>query len=297
MSKQFNLDFLRLGTPEKTLIVEKILTVYFHEFTKSYVFEGEYHDFWELVYVDRGEVTVSADGTYYSLSKGDIIFHKPNEFHTISGNGKVPSNVLVTSFVSNSKNMSFFENKIMTLESLEIEFLRNYIFEARSIFKSNMGSLYVQSNRYGTPYIGSEQMMYLLLEQFLISLIRMETSEVRQNNQHDILSKEYDDEVIRHVLIYLEENLDQAVYLDDVCQKLFLSKTFLKKHFKEVTGFTVMEYLRLLRIQRAKELIREKNKTFTEIAEETGYNTIHHFSSSFKQLTGMSPSDYATSVK
>lgn len=297
MQDQFNLDFIGPDRPETFINVEKIVTVYYHEFTKSYSFAGEKHDFWELVYVDSGEVTVSADGTYYNLSKGDIIFHKPNEFHTISGNGFVPSNVLVTSFVARSPQMAFFENRIMNLKESETKFLSHYIIESRSVFKNSMGRLYEPSNRQARPYIGSEQMMYLLLEQFLITLVRLESDEKRVVKQHDLLKREYDDETVRHVIAFLETHLAETIHLDDICQKFFLSKTFLKNHFKAKTDFTVMEYLRILRINKAKELIRRKELTFTEVAERTGYNTVHHFSNSFKQLTGMTPSEYETSIQ
>ena len=78
-----------------------------------YSYTGEKHDFWELVYVDKGELEVAADYEGYKLKEGDIIFHKPNEFHNLWANGISAPNVLVISFVCHSPMMSFFENKIM----------------------------------------------------------------------------------------------------------------------------------------------------------------------------------------
>ena len=95
--------------------ISKIVTIHYHEFDKNFHFSGESHNFWEFVYVDSGAVLITASKKDYSLSKGDFIFHKPNEFHTISANKKSPANVFVISFVSTSKNMNYFKNKKGTL--------------------------------------------------------------------------------------------------------------------------------------------------------------------------------------
>ena len=50
-------------------------------------FTGESHDFWELVYADKGDVTVFADDKSFVLEQGNVIFHKPNEWHNVRANG------------------------------------------------------------------------------------------------------------------------------------------------------------------------------------------------------------------
>ncbi|MEG2287978.1 MAG: helix-turn-helix transcriptional regulator, partial [Ruthenibacterium sp.] len=58
-----------------------------------------------------------------------------------------------------------------------------------------------------------------------------------------------------------------------------------------------MEYFGTLKINAAKRIVREGNHNFTEIAVLLGYNSIHYFSRHFKKVTGMTPSEYASSVK
>ena len=60
---------------------------------------------------------------------------------------------------------------------------------------------------------------------------------------------------------------------------------------------SVMEYFKRLKIKEAKVLIRENNHNFTQIASILGYNSIHYFSRTFKNVTGMTLSEYANSVK
>ena len=100
---------------QEVISLDKIITIYYFEFASDYVFQGEKHDFWELLYVDKGEVEIMADTEGYRLEQGDIVFHKPNEFHSVWANGTIAPNIVVISFECLSQSMNFFENKILQL--------------------------------------------------------------------------------------------------------------------------------------------------------------------------------------
>ena len=76
-----------------------------------------------------------------------------------------------------------------------------------------------------------------------------------------------------------------------------LSKSTFKHIFKEVTGRPPIRYLIDLRITRAKQLIREENLNMTQIAASLGFHSVHYFSRYFKKATGLSPTQYANTVK
>ena len=97
--------------------INKIVTIHYYELDKNLCYDGESHNFWEMVYVDAGQIIVNANGNEYHLGQGDIIFHKPNEFHTLMADKKTAANVFVLSFVCSSEAMSFFKGKIMTIPS------------------------------------------------------------------------------------------------------------------------------------------------------------------------------------
>ena len=58
-----------------------------------------------------------------------------------------------------------------------------------------------------------------------------------------------------------------------------------------------MQYFQKMKIDRAKEMIREKKYNFSEISERLSFSSIHYFSRRFKAITGMTPSEYAASVR
>lgn len=84
--------------------------------------------------------------------------------------------------------------------------------------------------------------------------------------------------------------------MEDICRQVGLSASQLQKNFSAKIGHTVMGYLAELRIEEAKFLIRQRDLTFTEISEKLCFCSVHHFSRRFKQITGLTPSEYARSL-
>src|SRR4051812_17489955 len=110
------MEFIKTELKE-SLSITHIISLHYFEFSKDYIFQGEKHNFWEFLYVDKGEAEVLADTNGYKLKQGDIIFHKPNEFHSVWANQKVAPNLIVISFECKSAAMSFFQEKIFSLDS------------------------------------------------------------------------------------------------------------------------------------------------------------------------------------
>ena len=61
-------------TLEDTVVIDQIVSIHYFEYAKDFVFQGEKHDFWEFLYVDKGQAEVMADTDGYKLEEGDIIF-------------------------------------------------------------------------------------------------------------------------------------------------------------------------------------------------------------------------------
>ena len=103
-------------TSLKSLVsISKIVTIHYYEFDKNFVFDGESHDFWEMVYVDGGRVKVKSGEDECELSQGDVIFHAPNEFHSIRALDSSP-NFFVVSFVCTSPSMECLVGYRTTLD-------------------------------------------------------------------------------------------------------------------------------------------------------------------------------------
>ena len=162
----------------REISVDAVVTIHYFEHAKDYVFEGEKHNFWELVYVDKGRLEALADNQGFELEQGQIAFHKPNEFHNLYANGISAPNVVIVTFVCKSPAMTFFENKITYVTARQRELLARIIEEGGRAFDGPLGDPYtLQMSRNPNSPFGSEQLITLYLETFLIDMIRHATPE------------------------------------------------------------------------------------------------------------------------
>ena len=151
---------------------------------------------------------------------------------------------------------------------------------------------------------GSQQMIRLLIEQFLIHLARRYsasyTSVVRPKVTMPAAKStksKNDIEVYSLVTEYMKEHIRSHVTIEQICKDNLVGRSRLQKIFKNQCGLGIIDYFSKLKINSAKELIRSRHMNFTQISDYLGYTSIHYFSRQFKKETGMTPSEYASPIK
>ncbi|WP_139995253.1 AraC family transcriptional regulator [Paenibacillus paridis] len=288
-------------TPTKLnepLSIKQLVSFHYFEFSKDFAFEGEKHDFWEFVYVDKGELEVFADTDGYQLKQGDMIFHKPNEFHGVWANKKIAPNVIILSFICFSKEIAFFENKIFTLDAEQQELLAKIMKHGFAAFTPPFDDPRNHAlTRNSEAPIGSEQLIKLYLEMLLIHLRNTGDKLVRREQRLSASIKQRSEEdLVSRMCAYMEEHIYEDIRLEHIYKTFHLSKSHALTIFKKNKDVSIMKYYRHLKIQLAKRMIREQRHTFTEIAEQLHYGSVHSFSRHFKSITDMSPSEYLRTV-
>ena len=93
----------------------------------------------------------------------------------------------------------------------------------------------------------------------------------------------------------MDENYKEKITIDELSFIFRTNRSTLCKEFKLSTGKTVAEYVADKKLESAKRKIKSTDKTFTEIAEELNFESIHYFTRFFKKQTGMSPKTYRNS--
>lgn len=279
--------------PERVIEISQLYTIHYFENHRDWYFSGEKHDFWEIMYVDKGELIVGTDrqDTPVHFKQGELVFFRPMEFHRTYSYNTTGHNLLVMSFACHSSAMSFFlQNNHFSIDDNLRQLIRTLLVEAKKSYSSDSlvcPSLSVQ--RLQDADFGSEQILTTTLELLLIHLIRSDFSSEQENSR---LASSYVDNAI----FYMKQNLRKKITLDDICGHTKISRSQLQKAFRQEVGTSVMHYLSQLRMEESKFMICNGDKTFTEIAEEFGYSSVHHFSTKFRKVTGMSPSEYADSI-
>lgn len=292
------MDYKKTVLTQK-IIINRIVSVHYFEYTNSFFFPGEAHDFWEFLYVDKGEITVTAGTTITHLKQGNIIFHKPMEFHNLRANGVVAPNLVVLSFECASKSMRYFEDAQFSIGNEERDLISKIIVEANCAYSSPLDEPHLQylKKRTGETAFGCEQLIKVYLEQLFINMIRKNQKEDCQDKPTTSFHEQLKLDIVNRTILYLELNLKQSVSLDDICSTILVGRSRLQKLFRSETGCGVMRYFAQMKIEVAKQMIREGRSNFTEISQYLGYSSIYYFSRSFKVVTSMSPSEYSASVK
>ncbi len=277
---------------EKIIVIDDIVTIHYLEPEKDFSFGPEAHDFWELVYADKESLRLTADGNPVTLNEGEIIFHKPNESHSLAANGKNAPCVIVITFVCKSRAMKFFENKKFKLDKSLLKFAYAITEESKKsfvmpVFNPSMKRLEPIEN----PVLGGEQLIKNYLEIFLISIMRKETEKDRKSTEF-LPNRALNGNLSRRVAEFLSENIERKVEIEEVCKVVNYNKSYVFRTFKKQTGTTVMGYFTELKIARAKQLLRENALNVREISEKLAFDTPNYFTKTFKKATGFSPTQY-----
>lgn len=102
--------------------------------------------------------------------------------------------------------------------------------------------------------------------------------------------------LVNRAINFIQYHYDEKISLDDVAEKLHLSKHYLCSVFKKATGENMSLYINKLRIEKAKSMLLEQNGMAKEIFEEVGYSNQQYFSKVFKRITGMTVMEYKESM-
>ncbi len=101
---------------------------------------------------------------------------------------------------------------------------------------------------------------------------------------------------IQQVIEYLNEHYMDDILLDDLSRRFFISRAYLTRSFRQMTGVTIVQYLTVIRIRQACVLLKETNESITSIAEKCGFSNATYFENVFRRLRGMTPGRYRRNI-
>lgn len=284
------MDYIRTNL-ETPLKVDGIYTIHYFEYTKDFSYSGEFHNFWEIVYADKQRVVITADATELTLEAGQLYIHRPNEFHKIRCDGTRAANSVVISFDCECPELFSAAGKVITCSNEEKQLLGTIVSEAADAFSTPLGSPYTNKmEKSATAKFATEQIIKHCIELLMINLIRGNITETKT-------STDKQNKLLMEICEYLKSNVDKPLMFEDIRKRFNVSASVIKRLFKSTLGCGIMEHFMRLKIDNAKQLIRENEMNFTEISEHLAFSSPQYFSSAFKRISGMSPSEYENSVK
>ena len=244
------------------------------------------HDYYQLIYCKNGVGEIQINKTVYPARPGCAYLARPMEEHTLTQIDGM--HVMEIKFII--ENSRFDEELKKIPETFPIYDDTQLRLSLKEIAKEGIGNA-----------LYSHEATNAALQLFLTRLLRKYSSEtdIEQQSFYFSLPKGRGNDFERmsdvcfvQVIDYIEKNLDKQITLDDLADVVYFNRSYLIERFKAVYGIPPMKYVNWKRIEKAKELLLTTNKSITEIAVETGFQSIHYFSRYFKEKENDTPNGY-----
>ena len=268
-------DSLRI---EHQLRVEGLYTFFYQEKEQGFLFSGESHPMPELTYVDQGSLHSVADGRDLLLKQGDIVIYAPNQWHMQYADIDVAPRFVTITFDMEGESLAPLFNRKFTAPRQAQTLLRQMLREQEELDAFSNDMIISQLNML---------LLTLLRESAAPSTVKLQTS----NAIHS------ENEIIRKAQQYITSHIREKMSVPLVARQVDVSPSYLTALFHKNLQISPGEYIRRIKLQESKQMIRENDLNFTEIAAALQYSTVHHFSRQFKEKFGITPTEYAKSVR
>ncbi len=261
-------DRLKLG---------EIYTLFYREEESGFLFKGEKHSMLELTYVDRGQLHCVVDGNGYTLKQGQLMIFTPEQWHMQYTDLEVSARFLTIAFDLEGDVTANFSGRVFDLSSEEALLLTRLLKELD--ISDSFSDDFIRCN----------------LKLLLLSVLRDAGGRRKRLKTPIVLRNE--NTIISRALQYVAEHVYDKLSVDIVAKETGVSASHLTALFHRNMGISPGEYIRRVKLEESKCLIREGKMNFSQIAATLKYSTIHHFSRQFKDNFGVSPTEYAKSIK
>ncbi|MDO5425284.1 MAG: AraC family transcriptional regulator [Eubacteriales bacterium] len=245
------------------------------------------HDEYEIYYLIRGERSYFIENRIYHVKAGDLVFINRGTIHMTSQYGDTYHERIVVEFRDDPLASVLACTGEMVLSDF---FAKNQGVIALS--PENQKYILALLDGIGREMSIRDPGCKIMSMEKLIRLLFFAQRYLQCNEPVTTLSTSATHQKVTEVASYITAHPAEADSLDSVAKRFYMSKSYLSRVFKEFTGYTVNEYINVNRIQQARRLLAETDRSITEIAESLGYDSITYFEKIFRKHTETSPLKY-----
>lgn len=235
-------------------------------------FPPHLHKELEIVVVEEGELEITVNGTPQVLHKGDLSLIFPNTIHSYN------------SISSNRYSLIIFNADLLPLHKTTFVSYKpvNYYLESTAILQEvydSLNHIYEENQAGNSPGLIAGY-LYIAVTRIL-ALLSLEKK-----------SKSPDSSMIERVLSYILENYQNQISLHFIAEQLGISPFYLSRVFSNHMGIRLDSYINQLRVNYSCYQLGSTHRHVTEIALESGFDTLRTFNRAFKSITGLTPREY-----
>lgn len=265
--------------------ITDIFAYYYNVKGQNYFFPGETHHYWEMTYVDTGEMVVEVDHIKHTLSNQMLMVYTPDQLHKHR--------------IDPQKSCSFVTIMFdMKMNEEELELIKNKPFHCTQQMYSLVNDFIKQSNlfeNYNQPY--SRDIMISYLQELIIFMLQFGYGEPEVHiSSTDPVQQKIESEMIDEIHKYVLHEINTPITIQEICDHFSISRSTLQTLFKKHLNIPPKEYINDLKMKHAQQIMTQENISVTEAAYRLGYSSIHYFSRKFKKEFGISPSEFLQAV-
>lgn len=242
---------------------------------------------YEICYIVQGQVRWWVEGVVYEVNRGDIFITRPDELHGGVDELMHPCDLywliihipedhtpLTGLFLSETNQL------VQDLQGIDCR-----VFPGLPSVEKYLAQILAQhhlSSPYAAPLVRAQ------LHQFLISIIQSHLEFTRT----DLAIPEVKSDSIQQAQQWIEAHLAETYHIKEVAQAMNMSVSYFHQRFLQETGLTPVEYRTWSRIEEAKRLLHNSDRSILQIAQALGFSTSQYFATVFKKLEGLTPREY-----
>ena len=256
---------------------------------EAMAYDLHWHPASEIIIPLKNGYTVTAGGTTYELKEGDIFIIPSGELHQLSAPADGYRLILLFDpnqfdVINNFSYLKFFLNKpVLISKSL-----------CPSIYMEQCEIIYRICQDYYGDYNLRDSAIHSRLLMFFVNYARYCASKV-QVNGYSTANKAKQQELqqcFNDVYAYIDNHLCDNLALETVAEVACFSKFHFSRLFKEHSGYSFYDYVRMQKIKASTNLLLNPELSITEIALQTGFSNLTTFNRTFKDIKGCTPTEY-----
>ncbi|WP_147433496.1 AraC family transcriptional regulator [Paenibacillus ginsengarvi] len=257
---------------------------------RSVLVASHWHEHFELIKIVQGPVLVQIDQHSFTAEAGDIYFINSCQVHSVT---------CVPGLNGVIKGMVFDKALMYSLENPEMRHFLSLFLRSNKVSKRYRhtdplwNDLNVEMEKayqeFTSEQVGYEYAILSCLFRIFVPMMRLYQQELDSSAPHRYANQYMR---LKPAIDYMEEHLAEKVYMESVCKKVNMSLYYFSSLFKKVFGLPPVQYLVQLRIDHAKRLLLDEERSISEIAELCGFCNINYFDKVFKEKSGFTPMEF-----
>lgn len=259
-----------------TFDIKEIYSYYYQVKGPGYFFSGEKHKYWELTYVDTGELKSTIGDYTFTIKEKEIMLYGPDQFHNQYVDSDRVCSYMTIMFDMNPKDYDHIINRTFHLHRQIYPIMQNIMKVT-----THEGPL-------------SDQLLLVYVKELVLQLYRYDSIEPQSLSMP--AQQSFEDELLNEIVVYIKENLNSPLTVENITQQYSVSRSTLQSLFKKNLDIAPKQYINEAKLAKSKLLIKENKYTLSEVSDMLSYTSIHYFSRTFKKRFGITPSEYAKSI-